>query len=145
MIAKSSQRVASSTDPKLNEEIRRQTEMRIAYYAQHPEEVAARLHELDEEWDVERVLEVNASALTITGILLSFVRGKKWLLMSAAVQGFFLQHALQGWCPPLPILRKLGIRTQREIDEERFGLMRLREEGSKGSKSKSSSHDAVTR
>lgn len=115
------------------------------YYTKHPEQIPQRLRELDEEWDVERVLEVNSSALTITGILLSLVRGKKWLLMSAAVQGFFLQHALQGWCPPLPILRKLGIRTQREIDEERFGLMRLRDAESRGNKSKNSRHDAMTR
>lgn len=40
----------------------------------------------------------------------------------AAVAGFLLQHAIQGWCPPVPVLRRLGFRTQREIDDERAVL-----------------------
>lgn len=124
-IAKSSQRVISVTDARLNQQFHREIQMRLAYYAQHTEEIPQRLQELEREWDIERVLETQASALTITGIFMSFVRGKKWLLLSAAVQGFFLQHALQGWCPPVPILRKLGVRTQQEIDEEYFGLKQI--------------------
>ncbi|WP_407921819.1 hypothetical protein, partial [Corallococcus sp. AB049A] len=27
---------------------------------------------------------------------------------------FLLQHGLQGWCPPLPLLRRLGLRTRGE-------------------------------
>ncbi|HET9942578.1 MAG TPA: hypothetical protein VFR05_04515, partial [Terriglobia bacterium] len=37
-----------------------------------------------------------------------------------------LQHAVQGWCPPVPLFRRLGIRTQREIDEERYALKAMR-------------------
>jgi len=33
-----------------------------------------------------------------------------------------LQHGLQGWCPPLPLLRRLGIRTRGEIDREKYAL-----------------------
>ena len=35
---------------------------------------------------------------------------------------FLLQHALQGWCPPVPILRRQGFRTRHEIDAERQAL-----------------------
>ena len=37
-----------------------------------------------------------------------------------------LQHALQGWCPPLPLVRKLGLRTAEEINQEKiiFKLIR---------------------
>jgi hypothetical protein len=38
------------------------------------------------------------------------------------VAGFLLQHAVQGWCPALPIVRALGFRTSREIDAERSAL-----------------------
>lgn len=31
-------------------------------------------------------------------------------------------HAFQGWCPPVNLFRRLGVRTQREIDEERYAL-----------------------
>jgi hypothetical protein len=135
MIAKSSERVTGQTDPQINQHIREQAEMRIAYYTQHPERIAERLKELDAEWDIERVLQVNSSALTITGIAMSFLRGKRWLLLSAVVQGFFMQHALQGWCPPLSVFRKLGIRTQREIEEERFALMSIRDKEKSGRES----------
>ena len=39
---------------------------------------------------------------------------------------FLLQHALQGWCPPLPLFRRLGVRTAREIARERYALQALR-------------------
>lgn len=42
------------------------------------------------------------------------------------VTAFLLQHAVQGWCPPVPILRRLGYRTNREQDDERIALKFLR-------------------
>jgi hypothetical protein len=44
----------------------------------------------------------------------------------AVVTTFLLQHALQGWCPPVPFFRKRGVRTMREIDTERYALKALR-------------------
>jgi hypothetical protein len=41
------------------------------------------------------------------------------------IQGFMLQHVLQGWCPPLPLFRRLGFRTQQEIERERYTLRAL--------------------
>jgi hypothetical protein len=38
------------------------------------------------------------------------------------VNGFLLQHSLQGWCPPLAIFRRLGVRTAAEIEYERSML-----------------------
>src|SRR5436190_144953 len=43
-----------------------------------------------------------------------------------AVAGFLLQHALQGWCPPMATFRRLGVRTSYEIDYERYALKVLR-------------------
>ena len=51
---------------------------------------------------------------------------RKWFALPGVVAGFLLQHALQGWCPPLPIFRRLGVRTQSEIDHERYALKALR-------------------
>jgi len=53
-------------------------------------------------------------------------RKRKWLLLTTMVQGFFLQHALQGWSPPVPLFRRLGFRTQNEIESERYALKALR-------------------
>jgi hypothetical protein len=39
---------------------------------------------------------------------------------------FFVQHALQGWCPPIPAFRALGVRTRPEIDREKYAIKALR-------------------
>lgn len=85
-----------------------------------------RIAELEREWDVERTLEANASTLALTGALLGTTTNKKWFLLTGTVLGFLFQHATSGWCPPLPVLRKLGIRTQAEIDQEKFALKAIR-------------------
>jgi hypothetical protein len=51
---------------------------------------------------------------------------RRFLLLPAAVLTFLAQHALQGWCPPLPILRRHGVRAAREIERERYAIKALR-------------------
>ena len=60
------------------------------------------------------------------GVLLGATRGRKWFVLPLVVSGFLLQHALQGWCPPVPVLRRLGVRTRLEIERERYALKILR-------------------
>jgi hypothetical protein len=126
MITDSARRVSRHTDPAINERNHREMQQRLAYCAGHPEWIDQRLRELDQEWDIERALQANASTLAFTGVVLSLLGGRKWLLLPLVVTGFLFQHALQGYCPPLPVLRRLGFRTAREIDEERFALKTLR-------------------
>jgi hypothetical protein len=89
-------------------------------------EIQNRLKDLQDEWDIERVLQVNASAIILSGLTLGALVSKKWYILPGVVAGFLLQHGLQGWCPPLPIFRELGVRTKREIEEERYALKLLR-------------------
>ncbi|MDX2132967.1 MAG: hypothetical protein SFY69_13040 [Planctomycetota bacterium] len=124
-IATNATRAQSHTRPHINERIRRDTERRVRALAGRPDEIRQRMRELDLEWDVERCLETGSAALTLTGLVLGTTLHRRWLLLSAAVQGFFMQHALQGWCPPLPLFRSLGVRTQREIEGERHALKAL--------------------
>src|SRR4051794_39061080 len=122
MVAPSASRVSLNTEPSINAHIHQQTEVRLAYFAVHPEEIYERLRELDEEWDIERVLETVSASLSVGGVVLALFGSRKWLVLPLVVQGFFLQHALQGWCPPLPVLRQMGFRTQFEIEAERHRL-----------------------
>lgn len=126
MFSSSINRVSQYTQPEVNEHIHRQTEINIAFFAAHPDQINKRLTELDEEWDIERMLETGSSSLSLFGFGMALLRGKRWLLLPMAVQGFFLQHALQGWCPPLPVLRRMGFRTSAEIEKERYALKILR-------------------
>lgn len=89
-------------------------------------ELSRRIRALDREWDIERYLEVLAPTLALTGVLMSVRANRRWLVLPATVLAFLLQHAVQGWCPPLAALRRAGIRTRREIEEERYALKALR-------------------
>jgi predicted DNA-binding transcriptional regulator len=120
-------RVRKSSSEKANKEIDQKTLQNIkTYNSLTKEKITQRLKELDKEWDIEKTLEVNASALALTGLLLGTYVNKKWYILPGVVTAFLLQHGLQGWCPPLPLFRKLGIRTRQEIDEERYSLKILR-------------------
>ena len=120
-------RVRRNTPFEANEQIDAAIRRRIEFYATQPRDVISRrIEELEREWDIERVLEVNASSLALTGAVLGAAVGKKWLLLTMTVTSFLLLHGIQGWCPPVPFLRKLGVRTASEIERERFALKFLR-------------------
>ena len=121
--SESADRVRGSTDTEVNNRIDRQTDANIARFSGLGRDaVLRRIAALDHEWDVERVLEVNASTLALSGLALGVSVNKKWLVVPGVVLSFLLQHGLQGWCPPLPILRRLGVRTRGEIDREKYAL-----------------------
>lgn len=124
----SADRVHARTDPKVAERLRQCAEQSVVYHAENPDRIPGRLAELDAEWDVERALETLSASVTIAGLALTVRRGRRWILLPAAVQGFFLQHALQGWCPPLPVLRRMGFRTVAEIEAERHALLTILDE-----------------
>ena len=116
-------RVPHHTSSWTNRKISETTRNSIERYRQAPpEERARRLKELEREWDVERAIEANAAIFSLTGITLALTVDRRWLALPAAVGVFLLQHSVQGWCPPLPVLRRLGFRTPHEIDEERLAL-----------------------
>jgi hypothetical protein len=127
MIAPTKTRVAQNTSSSLNEEIHCQMERRVARCAAAgPAAIEARLAQLDQEWDIERCVETMAPTFTLIGLTLGLTTDRRWLALPFVIQAFFLQHALQGWCPPVPVLRRLGVRTIQEIDEERYALKALR-------------------
>jgi hypothetical protein len=120
-------RVRAATDPVINQRIDDKTEQCLRFYSVQPSDtISDRIRQLDEEWDMERYLLVNASTIALTGVVLGALRNKTWLLLPTTVMSFLLMHALQGWCPPVPVLRKAGIRTRREIDAEKYALKFLR-------------------
>jgi hypothetical protein len=126
ILTPTAQRVSANTSPEANLRIRQAMQARVDALAKEgPAAMERRLLALDEEWDVERCLETGASSLILVGLTLGTAVDRKWLLLPAGVAAFLLQHALQGWCPPLPVFRRLGVRTADEINEERTQLRKL--------------------
>jgi hypothetical protein len=126
MISTTTNRVEEHTAADINESIQKKIEMNIKAYGSSPELIEERLKQLDEEWDMERLLEANGSTLLLMGLGLSIFVSRRWLILPLAVGGFCLQHALQGWCPPIEAFRRLGVRTAKEIGQERMALKTLR-------------------
>ncbi len=118
--------VRRSSSERINDQIDLQIQFNIEYYKDKDrDEIKSRIEELDREWDIERVLEINMATVALTGIALSAFHNRKWLILPGIVLSFFTQHAIQGWCPPLPLFRRLGFRTRKEIDKEKYALMAL--------------------
>ena len=116
-------RVRSSTSEHVQAGLDREIERHIDTYADRSNaDITKRIEELDHEWDVERLLELNASSLAFLGTVLGATTNRKWLLLPATVLAFLFQHAVQGWCPPITLFRRLGVRTSKEIDVEKYAL-----------------------
>jgi hypothetical protein len=117
-------KVEDHSPEEINAGIREETKARIARYAAEPEEILrGRLEELEHEWDIERMLEANFAGVVLASLLLGRVAGKGFFALAGIAAVFMTQHGLQGWCPPVSVFRRLGIRTSREIEHERNSLL----------------------
>lgn len=126
MLPNTPERVPAHTSAEVNRRIEQGIAESVRWHADHPDQIDQRLRVLDAEWDIERTLEANAATIALTGTLLGIFVDKRFLALPVAVTAFLLQHAVQGWCPPVPFFRKRGVRTVREIDTERTALKALR-------------------
>jgi hypothetical protein len=119
-------RVRANTADHINRRIDEKIQNNVRYYSDRTKaEVTCRIAELDQEWDIERFLQLGAASLSLTGLGLGAVKNRAWFLLPMAVLSFLFLHATQGWCPPIPVLRRLGVRTRAEIERERYALKAL--------------------
>ena len=120
-------RVRANTPPEINQAIDTEIAAIVRFYASKTDyEIGKRIEELDNEWDIERSIEARAAVLSLIGVVMGLKMSKKWFILPIIVSIFLLQYAIQGWCPPVSILRRLGIRTRQEIDVEKYALKALR-------------------
>ena len=126
-ISENADRVQRNTASDVNLKVEVKSRRRVeGYNVLGNEYIDEHLQRLDREWDIERALETGAAALTFTGTVLGATSDRRWLALPLVVSAFLMQHALQGWCPPLVLFRRLGLRTRREIDKEKFALKAMR-------------------
>ncbi len=126
-------RVREHTAPGVTQRIDRMSAADVdAAVGAGPDAILQRLVKLDYEWDVDRALMVAfaiAGGASFTTGLLRYTRSnplsrrrKGFLYLFGTQLGFLFLHGVVGWCPPAVVLRRLGFRTQREIEAERRDL-----------------------
>jgi len=104
-----------------------EVEKHAGYYRADPERIDARLAEIEEEWSTERILSANAAALSLGGLCAGAAGKKRWFFLPAAALAFLLGRALRRTSKDsLPILTRIGYRSESDIEKERQGLRALR-------------------
>ena len=99
----------------------------VRYYgAMGGEELSERIRHLEEEWDRDRMLMGMASGLGFFGLLAGLVGGKSWRVFTWMSLPILFLHALGKWVPPAEALARMGARSRREIEEEKYALKALR-------------------
>ncbi|WP_410507479.1 DUF2892 domain-containing protein [Methanosarcina hadiensis] len=120
-------RVRANTPREINEAIDSKIASSVRFYTDRTDyEISKRIDDLDHEWDIERYIEANAAVLSFIGVVYGLKGNKKWFVLPILVSIFLLQHAVQGWCPPVSVFRRFFVRTRKEIEAEKYALKALR-------------------
>jgi len=106
-------------------EAEKEIQAHLNHYYLDQDEITARLAELDEEWDVNRVLQTKIAALTIAGVILGVTVNKKWLTLPLIASVAALSQIVK-WNKPMPLYKKFGLRTKVEIEKEKYALKAIR-------------------
>ena len=88
----------------------------LARCTRDPTETKRRLEQLDREWDVDRALEAEAATMGLLGLALGAWVRKEFLALPAIVAGAVLVQAVTGRYPLMPVFRRMGLRTSKEIE-----------------------------
>lgn len=127
MPAATTNRVELNTGASVNAKFQRQLQTNITRYANASNaQIDQRLAALEREWSIERVLELEAPTMIGLGAILGATLRRGWFALSALAASKVILHNTQGWYPLLPLLRRLGLRSQNEIEQERSALRALR-------------------
>lgn len=120
--------VRAHTSDASNARIDDKTRAALEEAGRSPAAIHARLDALGHEWNVDRALMLNfaiVAGLSSSLAMRSLARGGKlggWGVLFYTQIAFLAHHAIRRWCPPMPVFRRLGFRSQREIEAERCAL-----------------------
>lgn len=110
--------------------LRRIDDTTIASLERHagaaPNGIGLRLAALEREWDVDRTIELEAAATGLVGIALTAFGRDRLVALPMFVGAMLLTYATTRRYPLLPVLRRLGVRSAREIAREHYALKALR-------------------
>ena len=106
----------------------RTTETTMNYFTATPESVDNRLKELEKEWDLERVHELNASFSGLNGTLLGKILDKHFASLPFSTSTRLVNETPYEWNPSITLFESLGYRPKHEIEKEKQFLQTLKNE-----------------
>lgn len=92
-------------------------------FINNSEVIASRLKELQKEWDLERVQDLNNSLYELHGTLLGKILNKHFTELPVSTTMRLAQEAGNNWNPPAAMFKSLGYRTKEEIEKEKNALI----------------------
>ncbi len=120
---------SSISSMKPRKEIDRDTARSVHFYANRPTQLLSkRIEELRDEVPIETFVYRGGAALTIAGVALLLLRGRRraaWIF-TIAIAAFQLQYSYQGRNGLTDALRRRGYRSRKEIEAEKYSLEAIR-------------------
>jgi hypothetical protein len=71
---------------------------------------------------IERCLRGIGGFFVLLSVLLAHYHSKYWLFFTGFVGLNLLQSAFTNWCPMITILKKLGVKSQSQLEKENGGV-----------------------
>lgn len=95
----------------------------VRYFASlGPEAVEDRLRELDAEWGIERALTAGLAGVSAFGLVMGLFGSRTLRLLTWTATPLLLAYSLGKWAPSADLTARRGLRSRKEIEEERYAL-----------------------
>ena len=88
--------------------------------------LSERIKSLEREWDAEKFIGTALSAASLFGLTMGIFGSRLWRLLAWTSLPLLFLHGQGKWKPSDGMIRSLGLRPRREIDQERYALKAIR-------------------
>jgi hypothetical protein len=85
-----------------------------------------RIRALEDEWDVERAVTVGLSGAGVAGLVIGLLGSRVWRLLAWVSLPLLFLFGQHKWKPSEGILKAMGLRSRKEIQDEKYALKALR-------------------
>lgn len=114
-------------EPSQNKSAENRTLDNIRFYGSLGREgIDERIRALEDEWDVERAVTVGLSGAGLAGLIVGLLGSRVWRLLAWIALPLLFLFGQGKWRPSNGILKSLGLRSRKEIQDEKYALKALR-------------------
>ncbi|MDQ3002014.1 MAG: hypothetical protein M3Y08_12240 [Fibrobacterota bacterium] len=90
------------------------------------EGLTERIGSLEEEWDMAKFVTVSLAGMGLFGLVMGLFGSRVWRVLTWISLPLLFLYGQEKWRPSEGMLKSLGLRSRRDIDEEKYALKALR-------------------